>query len=71
MKQTLLVTLQDILSSVKMASHLVEDGKEVRADRQLQGVRTKLVHLIEWIVKDCPETLEGVVDNNVAEENNS
>ena len=60
LKAQLMVRLQEILSDAKMASHLVEDGKEVRADRQLQGVRTKLVQLIQWTHVALPEMEENV-----------
>ena len=50
-KSELMIRLQDILSDAKMAGHYIEDGKEVFADRQIQGVRTKLVNVIQWVHK--------------------
>jgi len=46
--EELILKLQEILIDTKMAGIYVEDGKEVRANRQIQGVRTKLVNLINW-----------------------
>lgn len=54
-KAELLLRAQDVFDDVKMSSTLLESGKEIFAHRQLQGVRTKLVNLIEWINKDFPE----------------
>jgi len=61
-KAELLMRVQDVFDDVKMSSTLLESGKEVFAHRQLQGVRTKLINLIEWMNKDFP-------DKNVAETN--
>lgn len=59
-KKELIMRLQDVFDDVKMSSTLLEAGKEIFAHRQLQGVRTKLVTLIEWTSKEFPE-------NDVAE----
>lgn len=62
MKKELILKMQDVFDDVKMSSTILEAGKEVAAHRQLQGVRTKLVNLIEWISKELP-------DQDVAETN--
>lgn len=54
-KAELLLRVQDVFDDVKMSSTLLESGKEIFAHRQLQGVRTKLVNMIEWINKGFPE----------------
>lgn len=61
-RNELVMRLQDVFDDVKMSSTLIEAGKEVFAHRQLQGVRTKLVNLIEWANKESSE-------DNVAETN--
>ncbi len=58
--------LQDIFGDVKWANLLVEEGKEVPADRKLQGVRTKMMVLMKLIHRNLPEDL-----NFVPEEENS
>lgn len=58
LKTTIIRRLQDIFSDVKWANHLVEDGKEVGADRKLQGVRTKMLSLMELIHKNIPDDIE-------------
>ncbi len=58
-KAELLMRVQDVFDDVKMSSTLLESGKEIFAHRQLQGVRSKLVNLIEWVSKGYPE--ENVV----------
>lgn len=68
-KAVLVGRLQDIFDDVKMANHLVEAGKEIPCDRRLQGVRTKLVNLMEAINKEMPEDFTYVVPENVAQEN--
>jgi len=54
-KKELILKVQDVFDDVKMSSTVLEAGKEIAAHRQLQGVRTKLVNLIEWISKEFPE----------------
>ncbi len=54
-KSELLLRVQDVFDDVKMSSTLLEAGKEIFAHRQLQGVRTKLINMIEWMNKDFPE----------------
>lgn len=54
-RSELIMRMQDVFDDVKMSSTLLEAGKEIFAHRQLQGVRTKLVNLIEWANKEFPE----------------
>ncbi len=53
-KVELIMRMQDVFDDVKMSSTLLEAGKEIHAHRQLQGVRSKLVNLIEWVNKGYP-----------------
>lgn len=55
LKSELMGRLQHVLSDAKMTNHYIEDGKEVLAHRQLQGVRAKLVNLIEWVHNDLAD----------------
>lgn len=48
-KNELMSRLQDILSDTKLAYHYVYDGKEVRAHGQLEGVKRKLINVINWV----------------------
>lgn len=59
--------LQDIFSDVKWANHLVEEGKEVPADRKLQGVRTKMLALMEIIHRNLPDNLEFVQEEEISD----
>ena len=56
-KTVIVKRLQDIFSDVKWANHLVEEGKEVPADRKLQGIRTKMLALMELIHRNLPDEL--------------
>jgi hypothetical protein len=56
--------LQELLSTLKTISHLVEDGKAVHAHRQLQGARTRVVNLIELIIKESSEKTDVVETPN-------
>lgn len=67
-KNVIVGRLQDIFDDVKMANCLVESGKEVPCDRKLQGVRTKLVNLMEAINKEMPEDFTYEIPENVAKE---
>jgi hypothetical protein len=49
LKDALLGRLSDIFSDVKLANSLVDEGKEVHTSRRLQGVRTKMLALMEDI----------------------
>jgi len=57
LKDLIMKRLQDIFSDVKWANHLVEEGKDVPADRKLQGVRTKTLALMEFVHKNLPDDL--------------
>lgn len=68
LKTLIVKRMQDIFSDIKWANHLVEEGKEVPADRKLQGVRTKMLALMELVHKNLPDDLvwvqeEGTVEN--------
>lgn len=68
LKTVIVKRLQDIFSDVKWANHLVEEGKEVPADRKLQGIRTKMLALMELIHRNLPDDLcfiqeEEILDN--------
>ncbi|MHA2279327.1 MAG: hypothetical protein ACXAC5_00340 [Promethearchaeota archaeon] len=63
----LIARAQDVLSDTKLASSHVENGKEVLAHRQLQGVRTKLVNLIEWLNQMNDDLTAREIPANVAE----
>lgn len=73
LKNAIIERLQDILGDVIRASNLVENGKEVPADRKLQGVRTRMVALIKDLQKEVTEmteaTTEEVTVENVAQTN--
>lgn len=56
-KQTLMSGLQEVFNDTKMASTLLESGKEIATYQKLQGVRAKLVKLIEWTNADFPENV--------------
>jgi hypothetical protein len=73
LKTVVIKRMQDIFSDVKWANHLVEEGKEVPADRKLQGIRTKMLALMEMVHKNLPDELEFIQEEeapNVAQENN-
>ena len=67
LKNVIVKRLQDILSDVKWANHLVEEGKEVPADRKLQGVRTKMLVLMSLVHRQLPEDLEFVQEEGITE----
>ncbi len=74
LKNLIVKRMQDIFSDVKWANHLIEEGKEVPADRKLQGVRTKLLALMELVHRNLPDDLSFVQEEedrpeNVAQEN--
>ena len=57
-KNVIVKRMQDILSDVKWANHLVEEGKDVPADRKLQGIRTKILALMDIVHRNLPDDLE-------------
>lgn len=70
LKTVIIKRLQDIFSDVKWANHLVEEGKEVPADRKLQGIRSKMLVVMDIIHRNMPEDLEFIQENeeeNVAQ----
>lgn len=60
LKMLIIKRLQDIFSDVKWANHLVEEGKEVPADRKLQGIRTKMLALMDIVHRNLPDDLEFI-----------
>lgn len=58
LKTVIVKRMQDILSDVKWANHLVEEGKDVPADRKLQGIRTKILALMDITHRNLPDDLE-------------
>lgn len=54
-----------LFDQVKVAKTLVDDGKEVACSRQLQGAKTRCLHLLEWL------QLEEKSKNVVAHEDKS
>ena len=63
LKTVIVKRLQDIFSDVKWANLLIEEGKEVPADRKLQGVRTKMLALMKLISANLPDELEFIQEN--------
>ncbi len=61
LKDEVLRRIGAILSEVRLANALVEEGKEIACDRRLQGVRARMLNLIE-LLKLIPD------DINVAQE---
>lgn len=55
-KDELLKQLSDLICDIKLASVLVENGKEVPCFHKLQGSRAKLLNLVEF-VKRIPDNL--------------
>lgn len=60
LKKLLIRRMQDILSDVKWANSLVEEGKEVPADRKLQGIRTKVMDLLKLTHQQIPDDLDFI-----------
>lgn len=67
-KTAIIKRLQDIFSDIKWANHLVEEGKDVPADRKLQGVRTKMLDLMDMIHRNLPDTLEFIKTEDTTED---
>ena len=67
LKIVIVKRLQDIFSDVKLANHLVEEGKEVPADRKLQGIRTKMLALMEIVHRNLPDDLPFVQEEEEPE----
>ena len=44
---TILEQLRLIFDQIKVAKNFVDDGKEVKCSQQLQGAKTRCLHLIE------------------------
>lgn len=65
LKIVIVKRLQDIFSDVKWANHLVEEGKEVPADRKLQGIRTKMLALMDIVHRNLPDDLPFVLEEGV------
>ena len=63
LKDLIMKRLQDIFSDVKWANHLVEEGKDVPADRKLQGIRTKMLALMEFVHKSLPDDYLVLIPN--------
>lgn len=72
LKEVVVKSLQDIFNDVKWANHLVEEGKEVPADRKLQGVRAKMLRIMKIVHEQMPEEVsykeEEPLTENVAQE---
>lgn len=68
LKTVIVKRLQDIFSDVKWANHLVEEGKEVPADRKLQGVRTKMLALMELVHRNLPDDLSFIQEEETLED---
>lgn len=67
LKNVIVKRIQDIFSDVKWANHLVEEGKEVPADRKLQGIRTKMLVLMDLVHRNLPENLPFIQEESIAE----
>jgi len=52
--------MQDIFSETKRTNLLVEEGKEVLADRKLQGIRTKMLVFMKILHENLPDNLEFI-----------
>ncbi len=57
LKDVVTKRLQDVFSDIKWANNLVEEGKEVPAHRKLQGVRAKLLCIMELVNKQMPDDI--------------
>ena len=57
LKNVIVNGMKDVFSDVKWAKHLVEEGKDVPADRKLQGIRTKMLVLMEIVHRNIPDDL--------------
>ncbi len=70
LKDVLIGRLSDIFSDVKLANSLIDEGKEVHASRRLQGVKTKILALMEDVKNHLPDILVENKENteNVAPE---
>jgi len=62
--QALFMRLKDIGMDVDTARLLVDDGKEVKCSRKLQGVTTKLNTLLVEVMnlRNEQDQLEGVIE---------
>lgn len=67
LKTVIVKRLQDIFSDVKWANHLIEEGKEVPADRKLQGIRTKMLVLMELVHRNLPDDLHFIQEEEILE----
>lgn len=53
----ILEALKSIFDQIRVAKNLVDDGKEVKCSQQLQGAKTRCLHLIEYLSKKLDEQL--------------
>jgi len=67
LRDALIGRLSDIFSDVKMANSLVDEGKEVHTSRRLQGVKTKILALMEDIRIHPDAQLEETKENVASE----
>lgn len=67
LKNVIVKGMQDVFSDVKWANHLVEEGKEVWADRKLQGIRTKMLVLMDMVHRNIPDDLPFVQEEDATE----
>lgn len=70
LKDVLIRRLSDIFSDVKFANSLVDEGKEVHTSRRLQGVKTKILNLMEDVKNHFPDVQMEIEESttNVAPE---
>ena len=67
LKTLIIKRMQDIFSDVKWANHLVEEGKEVPADRKLQGIRAKMLVLMDVVHRNLPDDLPFIQEEDATE----
>ncbi len=67
LKNVIVKRMQDVFSDVKWANHLVEEGKDVPADRKLQGIRTKMLALMNIIHRNLPDDLPFIQEEDATE----
>jgi len=65
MKDEIFRRCSDLITEVKWARTLVEEGKEVPCYRKLQGVSTKLLSMVDFI-KTIPNDILIETSENVA-----
>lgn len=50
--------IRSVLNDAKITSNYLEDGKEIFAHRQLQGIRTKLINILKWLEEESQDVAQ-------------